>query len=272
MLPKSMIVSPLFGRTLKLHLIALTGLSAPFAIAQEISTETTEPVSTSTIANGAPADITITEDGSIELSGTEGQAAITIDSDNDVTHDGLIRIDDTNGVTGIRINPGQASNISQSGTIRLIEDYERTDDDDDDDLDGPFAIGEDRIGIHLEAGGEHTGNIELKAGSAIGVEGNDSSGILLQSRLNGDLILDSSNTGFTIDTPLPETDPGITIVGDNSIGIEVDEGVDGNVLLSGPVRVRGANARGVSLDGDDPVHDTLPIRSLRRACCFEGST
>jgi len=204
------------------------------AYAQEIDTETTVPVVTSTFENGGPGDVTITEDGSIVLGGTEGQVAITVDSDNSVTNDGQIQIDDTNNVTAILIGPGRTGDIMSSGTILLQEDYTREDDDDDDDLDGPLALGNNRIGIHLQSGGTHTGTINLQDSSLLTVEGNDSAGILLESMLDGNLIIDG----------------GISVIGEDGVAIDAAEGVTGDVILGSSITTRGANAEGVILDGD----------------------
>ena len=231
------------ARALKLHLLLCTSLCGPLAFAQVISTETTEPVATSTADNGAPADITITEDGSIELGGSEGQVAVTMDSDNNITHDGVIQIDDTNNVTGILLEADRSGDLTMSGAINLVEDYTRTDDDDDDDLDGPLAIGENRIGIHLEDGGTHTGDIDLQTGSSIAVEGNNSAGILLESRLDGRFTLDGA----------------IGVIGTDSVALEVDNGVTDDVLISGTITAQGANTRALSLDGT--IDGNLTIES-----------
>lgn len=230
-------------RVLKWPLVICTSACAPYALAQEISTETTEPVTTSTIANGAPGDITITEDGSIELTGIEGQVAVTMDSDNNITHDGSILIEDTNNVTGIVLEADRTGDLTMSGSISLIEDYTREDTDDDDDDDGPLAIGENRVGIRLENGGTHTGDINLQTGSTIAVEGNQSAGILLGSNLDGALTIDGV----------------ISVLGEDTIGIEIADGVSGDVLISSSVSAQGANARGVSVDGS--VGGNLTVES-----------
>ncbi|MEO0548548.1 MAG: autotransporter outer membrane beta-barrel domain-containing protein [Pseudomonadota bacterium] len=223
-----------FQNVFKIQLLLWTSLAGSMAYAQEITTETTVPVVTSTFDNGGPSDVTITEDGSILLGGTEGQVAITVDSDNSVTNDGLIQFDDTNNVTAILIDPGLSGDIISSGTILLQEDYTREDDDDDDDLDGPLALGNNRIGIHLQSGGTHTGTIDLQDSSLLTVEGNSSAGILLESMLDGNLIIDG----------------GISVIGEDGVAIDAAEGVTGDVILGSSITTRGANAKGVILDGD----------------------
>lgn len=239
---------------LKWPLVLCTSVCAPYALAQDITTDTTEPVTTSTIDDGAPADINITEDGSITLTGIEGQVAVTIDSDNDLTHDGSIDIEDTDSVTGILIEADHTSDISIGGAINLIEDYTREDEDEDDDVDGPLAIGEDRVAIRLENGGVHTGNIIIDSGSTISVEGNNSAGIILGSTLDGTLSLDGI----------------ISVVGEDTVAVEVDEGVTGDVLLSGAISAQGANARGVSVDGD--IGGNLTVESTIAVTGFTSTS
>lgn len=243
------------ARALKLHLLLCTSLCAPVALAQDISTETTEPVTTSTADNGAPGDIHITDDGSIVLGGTEGQVAVTMDSDNNITHDGAIEIEDTNNVTGIRLDADQVGNLTISGTLSLVEDYERTDNDDDGDDDGPLALGDNRTGVHLVGGGTHTGDIDLQAGSIIAIEGNDSAGILLESALNGSFVVDGGFDAVDDDDDVP----AVAVLGENSVAIEINNGVSGDVLISGGVSAQGANARGISIDGD--VGGNLTVES-----------
>lgn len=250
---KSLLASSSSRHAFTLRVLLCSSLCAPFAYAQEISTETTTPVQTSTANGGSPSDVTVTEDGSIVLTGTEGVAAITIDSDNSVTHDGAIEINDTNNVTGILITPNRTADLTVSGSIDLLEEYEREDDDDDDDEDGPLAIGENRVAVLLEPGGTHTGDIEFEIGSTIDVEGNNSAGIQLQSALDGNFVFDGL----------------ISITGEETVAIEIDEGVTGDVLVSGNIATTGTNSRGVSVDGD--VGGALTIESAVSSTGFANS-
>lgn len=254
MRPKNLLRSRLSARTLKLHLLLCTSLCAPVTFAQTVSTETTTPIETATANNGAPADITITEDGSIELSGTEGQIAVTMNSDNNITNDGLIQIEDTDNVTGIALEANRTGDLTMAGAINLVEDYDRTDDDEDEDLDGQLAIGANRIGIHLLGGGVHTGDINLQTGSSIAIEGNNSAGILLESALDG---------AFTLDGTL-------SVIGEDAVGIEIDNGVTDDVLISANVSAQGANARAISLDGQ--IGGNLTIESSVLATGFASTT
>jgi len=202
------------------------------ARAAEISTSTSTGVSTSTAEGGVPGDIEITDDGSIEVSGTSGFTAVTIDSSNDVTIDGSIEIEDSGDATGVLIFPGLKSDLIVSGSIAIIEDYTREDLDDDDDADGPLAIGAGRTAILLGDGAPLTGTITLSSGSILQVEGNDSAGLVLLGPLSGDLTANGS----------------ISVVGDNAQALTATGNVDGNVTVNGSLSALGENATGLRLD------------------------
>lgn len=243
------------SRVSALALLAMSGLSgAQFASAVEITKSTTDPVSTSTIDDGAADDITITDDGKILADTEAGFVAVTVDSSNDVTNDGTIKIEDSNSSIGIRINTDVTSTLTHSGSIQLIEDYTRDDEDGDDDDDGELAIGTDRVGILLDAGGTLTGDIILESGSTIAVEGNDSGGILLNSILDGSFSDDAT----------------ISIVGSDAIGILFGDDVTGDILLSGSVSAKGEDAIGVSIEGD--VGGALTIESSILATGFTSTS
>ena len=89
-------------RRLLLTTSALSPLlvAAPALAQTSISTARTTPVVTSTVNNGAPADVTITTAGSVKVtSGT----AVTLNSANSVKNDGTIQITDANDATGIAV-------------------------------------------------------------------------------------------------------------------------------------------------------------------------
>ena len=191
-----------------------------------ISTAVTTPVLTSTGGD----DVRISSTGSVKPA---SGAAVTIDSNDSVKNEGTIQITGSNNSTGILANTGLTANITNTGTITLDESYTPTDADSDGDLDGPFAQGTGRFGIHVLSGGTFTGNI-VNSGT-INIEGNASAGIAVDSTLAGNL---SMTTG------------AINVIGDNSVGIRTSA-VNGNVALTnGTISVQGANAVGVQLAGD----------------------
>lgn len=194
-----------------------------------ITTATTTPVRTSTIKSGTPDDIKITSAGSIKP--TTAGPAVTIDSNHKVVNEGTIEFSNVNGATGILAGAGTTGGItnSASGKITIGETYAPTDIDNDGDIDGPFAIGSNRVGI--ATAGAFNGNI-VNSGT-ITIEGNDSAGI----RLGGPLAGNFTNDGT------------ITVLGDRALGVGLQD-VTGNVRLAGTITATGVDAIGARLGGD----------------------
>lgn len=225
----------------KLHLVGLAvaaiGVTANGARAEDltIGSATTTPVETADpVAGGLveAGNVTINSGGSITIGA--GQAAVTVNSDNDVTNNGTIASNNANNSTGIFVTGGRTATITNNGAINLLEDYTLTDGDSDGDLDGGFAdpASTGRHGIWVDGGG-FTGNI---TSANIAIEGNDSAAIRLDGLLTGNL----TSTG------------AVNISGDDSQAFLIQggafEGVDGDVILRGTVNVRGTNSSGLVLD------------------------
>ena len=214
-------------------LLASTGLGAlavviatPASAETQITTAVTTPQKTS-----ASGDLHVTTAGSVKP--TSG-VAITIDSNNYVKNEGTLQITGANNSAGILANPGLTGDITNSGTITIDENYTPTDTDNDGDIDGPFAQGTGRFGIHVLSGSGYTGAI-TNSGS-IAIEGNQSAGIAIDSPLTG------SFNG---------TSGKVSVLGDNSVGIRTGA-VSGNVTIgnASSTTAQGANAVGVLLGGD----------------------
>lgn len=208
--------------------LALVAAAFPAHAQRSIDNAVTTPVATSTANNGAAADVSVTANGSVTV--TSG-AAVTIDSDNDVANAGKININNANNATGILALPGRTGDITNSGTISVLEDYTPKDNDNDGDLDGPFAQGSNRFGIRVGPGGTFTGAIANSG--TITIEGNDSAGIAIDSALSGTL----ANNGT------------IAVTGDRSYGLRAGD-ISGNVRIAGSISATGEGAVGVALDGD----------------------
>ncbi len=214
-------------------LLASTCLAALLSTAAQaettITTATTAPVRTSTIKSGAPDDIKITSTGSVKPTVTG--PAVTIDTNHKVVNEGTIEIGNVNGATGIFANAGTTGGITNAATGKIIidEPYAPTDIDNDGDIDGPFALGSNRVGI--ATGGAFTGNI-VNSGS-IAIEGNDSAGV----RLGGPLTGNFTNDGT------------ITVLGDRAVGVGLRD-VTGNVRLAGTIAATGVDAIGARLAGN----------------------
>ena len=208
-------------------LLATTALGALAAAAPAyaetvISTAVTTPQTTS-----ASGDIRISSSGSVKP--TSG-VAVTANTNNYVKNEGTIAIQGSNNSAGIVANAGLTGEITNSGAITIDENYTPTDSDNDGDIDGPFAQGTGRYGIHVL--GAHTGVITNSG--TITIEGNNSGGMVLDGPLTGSL----NNSG------------NISVLGDNTFGIKAGD-VSGNVAISkGQIAVQGANAVGVSLGGN----------------------
>lgn len=194
----------------------------------KITTAVTTPVATATAANGQPDDLTIDTAGSVKP--TTAGAAVTLNSNNAVKNLGAIAINGLNDSTGILVQGGRTGSVTNSSTITVLEDYTPADSDSDGDLDGPFAQGSNRFAIRLTGSDPFTGDIRNDAAGAISVEGNDSAGIRLDSRLNGKLV----------------TEGAITVIGDRSVGVLATSNV-GNVRIAGTISVQGEGSVGVSL-------------------------
>ena len=211
-----------------------------------ISTAVTTPVLTSTGGD----DVRISSTGSVKPA---GGAAVTIDSNDSVKNEGTIQITGANNSTGILANTGLTANITNSGTITIDENYTATDTDNDGDIDGPFAQGTGRYGIHVLGGGTFTGNIVN--GGNITIEGNQSAAIAIDSTLAGNISL----TGGTIG-----------VLGNDSVGLKA-AAVNGNVALTnGTISVAGANAVGVQLSGD--ISGSLVIQSTVNSTGYRSVT
>ncbi len=238
----------------------LLGAAAPLvfslpALAQvTISTATTTPVQTATANSGAPSDITISSPSGTIAPTTANTTAVTVNSSNDIVNNGAINFNNLNDTVGVRILPGFTGSYSGSGTINLLEDYERVDNDSDTDteLDGVLAQGSNRFGILVEPGGTFTGDIRIDAtnnvttpvGGSITVEGNNSAGVSVQSNLAGSYIQNGT----------------VSVIGSNIIGVDLRGDVSGNVQIGGEAVTTGtagvagaAVAGGVSARGEGAV-------------------
>ena len=210
-----------------------------------ISTATTTPLSTS-----SSGDIRITSTGSVKPT---GGAAVTINSNNAVKNEGAIAIKGANNATGILANSNVTGNILNTGTITIDEDYTPTDSDKDGDIDGSFAQGSGRFGIHVLSGGTFTGDISNTG--TITVEGNQSAGIAVDSALSGSL----NDTGK------------IGVLGDNSVGVRTGA-VSGNVTIgsASTTNAQGANSVGVLLGGD--IGGALVIQGTVNSTGYRSTT
>src|SRR5690606_1518157 len=183
--------------------------------------------------------VTVQSAGSITLDGV-GEAAITVNSNNDVTNNGTLSSTNVDNTGGIRILDGYAGTILNSGQINFSDGYAMSDGDNDGDLDGEWATGAGRYGIMLDPG-TFTGNI--RSTGNVNVEGVGSYGIVLNGRLDGD----GSTTGNLTTTG------SINVIGDNSVAVAIlggaAGGVAGDVHISSGLNAQGEGAQGLLVDG-----------------------
>jgi len=199
----------------------------------KIATAVTAPVKTSTAtAAGTADDLTIDTAGSVKP--TAAGAAVTLDTNNKVSNLGTIAFTGIDNATGVLVLGGRTGSVSNSSAISLLEDYTPTDADGDGDLDGPFAKGTGRFGVRVTGPDAFTGDIRNERAGSISIEGNDSAGISVETRLNGSLVSAGA----------------VSVIGDRSVGVRA-QSVAGNVQITGAVSAQGEGATAVSLDNVD---------------------
>lgn len=217
--------------------LATLTVTAPAAFAdREITDEITTPVATSTAGDGGVADnIVISTGGRVTL--VPNETAVTIDSDNNVTNSGSIVIEgDDDGGVGIHAIGGNTGDITHAGTIQVVAETRAADTDDPADgrVDGPIAIGSNRVAILVDGAAVFTGDIVAAAGSTMTVIGNDSAGLRLLTGLDGNI----STAGL------------IRVIGDNSFGVELRGDVTGDVTLNGRYEANGEDSGGILIASD----------------------
>ena len=216
-------------KTLLASTCLMAVIATPAFAETVIGNALTTPIRTSTVNGGTtPDDAKLAASGSIKpTSGT----AVTIDSNHKMTNEGTIQITNADGSIGILANAGVTSTITNSaaGKIIIDETYAPTDIDNDGDIDGPFAVGSNRVGI--ATAGAFTGAI-VNSG-AITVEGNDSAGIKLGGPLTGNFTNDGT----------------ISVLGDRALGVGL-QNVTGNVRLAGTITATGLDATAARLSGN----------------------
>ncbi len=212
--------------------MAATGAMAEVVI----TTVRTTPITTSNATDTGTADhIRLSGSGSISLaSGT----AVRVDSNHDFTMEGQSSITMSpaaNGATAVLINAGVTSNVVIGSSIAIIDTIDSyPDTDNDGDIDGPWATGSDRYGIRYAAGAPVTGNLTISSLATIGVDGNNSYGISIESGLIGSI----------------QSQGSIRVFGDNTVAIRTLGAVTGDIMLLGTVVARGLHTTAISIGGD----------------------
>jgi len=207
-------------------LLALIGGSA-FAACPAAGTGTNG----SDISTGSSCTITPKTGGSPPASPNTTGAGVILNSSNNVTIETGTSISNTDvsntvGVLGLGGNTGNIDNI---GSIGLGISYVASDHNNDGIADGAFATGTNRIGIQVVGPGILTGSVINDTGATIGVSGDNSTGISIETGITGAL-----------------TDIGtITMLGNQTTAINIAGAVGGNVSITGAISVLGVGAQGL---------------------------
>ena len=107
------------------------------------------------------------------------------------------------------------------------------------------AIGSGRIGILVEGASPFVGDITNTG--TITIEGNSSAGVRVDADLDGSYV---SSVTETDENGIESINgSSISVVGDNSFGLDVQGNVSGDVIVDDVV-VRGENTQAVNIDGD----------------------
>lgn len=213
--------------------VILGGYPPARAAEVPIDTATTTPVNTSTIDGGAPGDIRVTVDGSIDIT---GGVAVTLDSSNSVFNEGTITGDDVANLTAVQILGGNSGLFENSGAIRLPQD------------DGAVWIS-GKTNIHVTGPGAFTGDISNLATGSITARGDNGFGILVETNIIGDIL----NEGT------------INLAGENNTGILIGSNITGAVRNDGGI----SNSIAVYDADNDP--DTVDLFSTGPAVAIGGS-
>lgn len=225
---------------------ALPLLYAASATAEtRISSATTAPVRTSTVAAGQPDSLVIETAGSIAP--TTAGAAVTVDSSHAVTNNGSISFNGVSGATAILATGQVGIGITNGGSISLVEDYTATDADSDGDVDGAFAQGSGRYGIRVQSPTFVVGAIGHSG--SITIEGNDSAGISVETRQVGSVTTSGS----------------VSVLGDRGVGVRVDS-ISGDVKILGAVSAQGEGSVGVQVgqvDGALVLQNGISVTGYR---------
>lgn len=206
------------------------------AFAQTAVTDAvTAPVNT----NDEGGNISISSTGSVILTDNAGPA-VTVNSDAVLTNEGTISISDVDDATGVLLEGGANRGFTNSGTIRVDEDFTGEDTDGDGTLDGSRTQGSGRTGILISGASPFEGDVTLEASSVVRVEGSESFGINIASSATepGGLTGNFSHAGQ------------LSLLGDNGSAINIAGNVNGNVENTGTVSVLGSNSYGYNVTGD----------------------
>lgn len=218
--------------------LATLTVAAPAALAdREIDDEITTPIATSTAGSGGGADnIVITSNGRVSL--TSAATAVTLDSDNDVTVDGQINVvTDEDGGVGVHVEGGHTGDLTITGSINVEAESDPQDD-------GEDEVYSDDDGPSA-IGGNRIGVLVDGSGAMVGDIYMDSTGSIV--------VTGNDSAGLRVLTGIEgevRLEGSVSVIGDRSVGIDIQDSVTGDVALSGNYSVRGEDSTTIDLSGD----------------------
>jgi uncharacterized protein with beta-barrel porin domain len=241
------------------------------AKALEIVDATTDSIETSTADAGVAGDVLVSSDGSISLEDDTGLPAIRLNSDNTITIEGTVEVLNTDAIQALVLEGGNTSTLTLSGLVQVVEDYVREDTDADGDFDGAYALGGDRIGVHVSGVAPLVSDLILESSGILYVEGNSSQGIQLDTQLQGNItnfgnitVVGENSTAININAEmigdLSQVGEILTL-GEAIVGIQINQAVTGSVSNSGSVVSSGFFSNTVSnyIEPSLVTENTLPL-------------
>jgi hypothetical protein len=254
-------------------LLAASAWSAR-AAPTEITTATTTPVQTATIADGLPNDLDIASGGSI--SPTVAGPAVTLNSNNSFTSEGSISFSNVDNATAVQIDGGFTGNVDITGAITVSETYVAPTNSTTGIQFGNFASGGNRIGILVTGSQPFNGGIIDT--NTINVQGNNSEGVLLDAPITGSYDMLTVTPSTTAGASPVVAAGSINVTGNNVIGLDIAPtgGVQGrggpgnDSLRITAITATGPGAQGLVVDG--PVAGTVNISSAISATGYRSTT
>jgi len=187
-----------------------TGIAGP-ATAQEvlIEDERNETVRSSTVDNGSPADVVVTDQGSIVVD--DGVTAI-LDSDNFFTNEGTLESNGEMDAAGLRVETGNGlvGGVTNAGDIDITPDVDNEDLPDT----GP------NFGVQLQGEGPFVGDIVNDDTARVVVGGRESIGLDLGAPVEG-LVANRGQIGLD---------------GPDAIGVRIGAALTGDFENSGEIQ------------------------------------
>lgn len=201
-----------------------------------ISTARTTPITTANATSSGPDSIRLQTGGSITIN---NGVAVTVNSSHNFTMDGgSITINNGGaGSTGVRIEGGNTADINITGSIAVVDDI-FTDTDTDTDNDGDI----DGPWAH---GSDRYG---IRLAGAAPLDGD------IKVNSGTQIVVDGNNSygirleaGLNGDFSMFGT---LNVVGDDTYGVRVTGDVAGDIRTGGEINARGENATAFSVEGD----------------------